>query len=211
MSLSSAKVFGHAEVAAVLLLELGLQLRPLEPVLAIGPADHVAEGRQRPVVGRVLRPFGVADHGGGDEVVHLDAVGIEEVVQLDVLAVLGGAADPLAVADHQVAELAAGIQLVEHPVGEIRPGHELEMHRVAGLAPRSPCDSSTSAFAGSQAAQQSVRSSAAAWLAPASSAADASRLPCRIFMNSSQKSGGDFRDQYLPSRNRERPVRPLRL
>ena len=58
---------------------------------------------------------------------------VEEVVELQVLAVLGGAADPLAVPDHQVAELAAGVQLVQHPVGEVRPGHELEVHFVAGL------------------------------------------------------------------------------
>ena len=49
------------------------------------------------------------------------------------MAVLGGAADPLAVADQQVAELPAGVQLVEKPVGEVRPGHELEIHPDAGL------------------------------------------------------------------------------
>jgi hypothetical protein len=38
---------------------------------------------------------------------HLDAFLVEEVVELQILAVLGGAADPLAVADHQVAQLAA--------------------------------------------------------------------------------------------------------
>ena len=58
----------------------------------------------------------------------LDAVGLEEVVELHVVAGLGAQADPLAVADHQVAELPARVQLVEHPVGEVGPGHELEIH-----------------------------------------------------------------------------------
>ena len=81
-------------------------------------------------------PFGqvgVGVDGRRGEIVHGDAFGVEEVVQLDVVAVLGAAADPLAVADQQVAKFAAGVQLVEHAVGEVGPGHELELHRVAGL------------------------------------------------------------------------------
>src|SRR4030095_6368386 len=44
------------EVAAVLRLELLLQLGLREPVLAIGPADRVAHRPERPVVRRVLPP-----------------------------------------------------------------------------------------------------------------------------------------------------------
>ena len=47
------------------------------------------------------------------------------------MAVFRAAADPLAVADQQIAEFAAGVQLVEHAVGEVRPGHEFEIHGVA--------------------------------------------------------------------------------
>ena len=121
------------QIAAVFGLELGLDLGLREPVLAVGPADHIAHRRQRPVVRRVLRPFRIADHRRRDEIVHLDAVLVEEVVQLDVLAVLGGAADPLAVADHQVAQMAARVQLVQEAVGKARPGHELEFHVDPGL------------------------------------------------------------------------------
>ena len=58
---------------------------------------------------------------------------VEEIVELDVVAVLGGAADPLAVADDQVAELAVRVELVEEAVGIARPRHELELHLDAGL------------------------------------------------------------------------------
>ena len=44
-----------------------------------------------------------------DEIGHLDAFLLEEVIQLDVLAVLGRAADPLTVADQQITELTAGV------------------------------------------------------------------------------------------------------
>ena len=59
--------------------------------------------------------------------------GIEEIVELDVVPVLGRAADPLAVADDQVAELALGIELVEKAVGVVGPRHELELHGDAGF------------------------------------------------------------------------------
>ncbi len=49
------------------------------------------------------------------------------------MAILCRAADPLAVADHQVAQFAAGICLVEHSIREVRPWHEFEAHVVAGL------------------------------------------------------------------------------
>ena len=120
------------QVAAVLLLELGLDLRPREPVLAVGPADGVGHRRQRPVVRRVLRPFRVAEHGRRDEVVHRDVLFGEEVVELDVPMILRRAADPLAVADDQVAQLAVRIELVEEAVGIARPGDELVFHLDAG-------------------------------------------------------------------------------
>jgi hypothetical protein len=121
------------QITAVFFLEFGLKLGAGEPVLAIGPADDIAKGRQRPVVRRVLRPFRIAHDRRRDERIHRDTVGIEEVVQFDVLPVLGRAADPLAVADHQVAELAARIQLVQESVGKAGPRHEFEVHRIAGL------------------------------------------------------------------------------
>jgi hypothetical protein len=49
------------------------------------------------------------------------------------MVVLGAAADLLAVADDEVAKLAAGVQLVQRAVGEIRSGHELEVHLDAAL------------------------------------------------------------------------------
>ena len=123
----------RGQIPAVLLLEFLLQLGLGEPVLAVGPADDVAHGRQRPVVRRVLRPFRIADDGRRHEVIHRDAFLGEEVVELDVVAVLGRAADPLAVADDQVAQLALGIQLVEEAVGIVGPRHELELHADAGF------------------------------------------------------------------------------
>ena len=45
----------------------------------------------------------IPDDGRGQECVHRDLVLVEEVVELDVLPVLRRAADPLAVADDQVA------------------------------------------------------------------------------------------------------------
>jgi hypothetical protein len=123
----------RGEIAAVLALELLLQLGLGEPVLAVGEADRVAHGRQRPVVRRVLGPLRIAGDRRLDEVAHLDAVLAEEIVQLHVVAVLGRAADPLAVADDQVAQLALGIELVEEPVGVARPRHELELHVDAAL------------------------------------------------------------------------------
>ena len=121
------------ELATVFLLELGAQLGLGEPVLAIGPADGVGHRRQRPVVRRVLRPLGIADDGRVHEVVHGDLFFVEEVVQLDVVPVLGGAADPLAVADDEVAELAVRVELVDEAVGVARPGDELVLHLDAGL------------------------------------------------------------------------------
>jgi hypothetical protein len=49
------------------------------------------------------------------------------------VSVLGRAANPLAVADDQVAELALGIELVEEAVGVVRPGNEFELHGNAGF------------------------------------------------------------------------------
>ena len=121
------------EFAAVLLLELGAQFGLGEPVLAIGPADGVGHRRQRPVVRRVLRPLGIADDRRVHEVVHGDLFFVEEVVQLDVVAVLGRPADPLAVADDEVAKLAVRVELVDETVGVARPGDELVFHLDAGL------------------------------------------------------------------------------
>ena len=42
-------------------------------------------------------------------------------------------AKPLAVPDHEIAQLAARIELVEKTVREIGPGHELEVHLDAGF------------------------------------------------------------------------------
>src|SRR5207237_1651846 len=111
----------RSELVAGLLLELGFDLGALEPVLAVGPADRVSHRRQGPVVGRAFRPLGVAEDRGRHEVAHLDPVLLEELVELDVVAVLCGAADPLAVADEEVAELALGVELVEEAVREARP------------------------------------------------------------------------------------------
>jgi hypothetical protein len=48
--------------------------------------------------------------------------------------VVGGVrAEPLAVADHQIAQLALGVELVEEAIGEVGPGHELEVHLDAAL------------------------------------------------------------------------------
>ena len=121
------------EFTVVLLLELGAQLGLGEPVFAVGPAERVAHRRQGPVVGRVLGPFRIAQHRGRHEVAHLDAFLVEEIVELDVVPVLGGAPDPLAVADQQIAQLALGVQLVDETVGKAGPGHELELHCNAGL------------------------------------------------------------------------------
>ena len=49
------------------------------------------------------------------------------------MTVFGTAADPLAVADQQIAKFAARIQFVQHTVGEIRPRDELKAHAVPGL------------------------------------------------------------------------------
>ena len=125
---------GRAEIPAVLVLEFLLQLGTIEPVLAVGPADDVAHRRKRPIVRRVLRPLGIADDGRRHEVVHRDAVLVEEVVQLDVVAVLRRAADPLAVADDEIAERAVRIELVQEAIGIARPWHELELHGGAGLS-----------------------------------------------------------------------------
>ena len=121
------------ELAVVFLLEFGAQLGPGEPVLAVGPAERVAHRRQGPVVRRALGPLRIAEHRRRHEVAHLDSFLGEEIVQLHVVAALGRAADPLAVADDHIAELPLRIELVEHPVGEVRPGHELELHVDLGL------------------------------------------------------------------------------
>ncbi len=126
-------VLGHAELAAVLGLERVADLRACEPVLAVDPAERVAHRRQCPVIGRALRPGRIGVDRGRQKVVHRDAVGFEEIVQLDVVAVGGAAADPLAVADHQITELAARVELVDETVGEVGPRHELELHLDAGL------------------------------------------------------------------------------
>ncbi|MCY1299509.1 hypothetical protein D9M70_490380 [compost metagenome] len=48
--LEFGKGLRHGKVATVLALEFRLQLGAGEPVLAVAPADDVAECRQRPVV-----------------------------------------------------------------------------------------------------------------------------------------------------------------
>ncbi len=126
--MSSSQLCGHAEVAAVLGLERLLDLGAREPVLAVDPGQRVAHRRQRPVLGLTLGPSRVVVDRRRQEIIHRDALRVEEVVELDVVAVLGAGAEPLAVADHQVAELAARVELVEEAVGEVGPGHELEVH-----------------------------------------------------------------------------------
>jgi hypothetical protein len=49
------------------------------------------------------------------------------------LAFLGGAADPLAVTDNDVAELALGIQFIEKAIRVAGPRHELVFHLNSGL------------------------------------------------------------------------------
>jgi hypothetical protein len=49
------------------------------------------------------------------------------------MAVLRGAADPLAVANDEIAQLALRVELVQKAVGVARPGNELEFHVDAGL------------------------------------------------------------------------------
>ena len=117
----------------VFLLEVGLDLGSREPVLAIGPADRIAHRRQGPVVRRVLRPLRITDHRRRHEIVHRDSFLLEEIIQLDVVAVLGGAADPLAVADDEIAQLALGIEFVEEAIGIARPRDELVFHLDASL------------------------------------------------------------------------------
>ena len=124
---------GRRQLAAVLGLELLLQLGLGEPVAAVGEGHRVAHRGQRPVVLRALGPGRVALDGGRHEVAHLDVVLVEELVELDVVALGRGRADPLAVADQQVAQLALGVELVEHALREVRPGHELVLHLDAGL------------------------------------------------------------------------------
>ena len=58
---------------------------------------------------------------------------VEEVVELDVPVIFSGAADPLAVADDQIAELAMRIELIEKAIGIARPRDELVFHLTAGL------------------------------------------------------------------------------
>ena len=126
-------VLGYGERAAVFGLERLLDFRPREPVLAVDPGERVAHSRQRPVLGLALGPGRIVVNGRGQEVVHGDAFLREEVVEPDVVPVLGAGAQPLAVADHQVAQLAARVELVEKAVGEAGPRHELELHLNAAL------------------------------------------------------------------------------
>ena len=49
--------FRHTEIATILGLEIPLHVRSREPILAISPAHRIAHRRQRPIVGRVLRPL----------------------------------------------------------------------------------------------------------------------------------------------------------
>ncbi len=121
------------ELPIVFLLELGAEFGPREPILSIGPADGVGHRRQRPVVRRVLRPFGIGKHRRRHEIVHRNVLFGEEVVQLDVVLVLRRAADPLAVADDQVAEFAVRVELIDEPIGIAGPGNELVLHLDPGL------------------------------------------------------------------------------
>ena len=115
------------------LLEFGLDLRPGEPVLAIGPADRVAHGRQRPVIRGILGPLRIADHRRRHEIVHRDFFFGEEIVELHVVTILGGAADPLAVTDNQVAEFSFRVELIKEAICVARPRDELILHLNAGF------------------------------------------------------------------------------
>src|SRR5260370_356778 len=65
--------FRHGKSAVVFGLEILLPVGPRKPVLAIGPAHRITPRRQRPIVRRVLRPLGIADHGCRHVVVHADS------------------------------------------------------------------------------------------------------------------------------------------
>ena len=57
----------------------------------------------------------------------------EEIVEFDVPMIFRSSADPLAVADDQVAQFAVRIELVEEAVGIARPWDELVFHFDTGL------------------------------------------------------------------------------
>src|SRR3990167_6625704 len=120
--------FSSFQVAAIFRLVFLLQVGTGEPVLAIGPRHRVAHRRQGPVVFRSFRPGRIPFDRGVHEVGHLDIALGKEVGQLDIVPFGGRGADPLAVADQNVAQLAVRVQLVEQPVGVIRPRHEFEFH-----------------------------------------------------------------------------------
>ena len=98
--------FGRSEVTVMLLLELRLDFGFTEPVFAVGPAQRIGHGGQGPVVRRIFRPLGVTDHGCRCKVGHLDAFFGEEVIEFDVVATFRRSADPLAIANDQIAQLA---------------------------------------------------------------------------------------------------------
>ena len=124
---------GRREIAIVLLLECRLDFRLGEPILAIGPSNGIRHCRQGPVVRRALWPFRIAGNRGLHEIVHRDFLFGEEVVELHVVAILRRTSDPLTVANDQVAQLAARVELIEKAIGVARPRDELVLHLDAGL------------------------------------------------------------------------------
>jgi hypothetical protein len=68
-----------------------------------------------------------------------------------------GGAKPLAVADHQITQLALRVELIEGAIGDLVQGTNSKFILIPLSAVKS-LDSSASAFAGSQTAQQSVSS-----------------------------------------------------
>src|SRR5205807_2391980 len=72
-------------------------------------------------------------HRRRHEIVHRDSFLGEEIVEFDVVTVLGGTADPLAVTDNDVAKLTLRIELVEEAIGIARPRNELVLHLNSGF------------------------------------------------------------------------------
>ena len=122
-------VLRHAEVVAILGLEVGHLGRVLEPVLAIGPAVGVALERDRPVLAAVLRV--VLQRRRHERLV--DAIVGDELGQVDIVAAFGGRAQPLAVADDHVVGVALGVELGEGLGLEIAPRRRFDGDRDAGL------------------------------------------------------------------------------
>ncbi len=125
--------FGFGQITTCGLFECRFDVVAGEPVFAVEPAVRVAHRRQRIVVGRAFGPCGIGIDRRIGKVGHADSFIVEEIVQFDIMAVFCTTTYPLAIADKQVTQLAAGVQFIEHTVGKVGPRNELKAHGVAGL------------------------------------------------------------------------------